>query len=336
MILGVTAALVLGACATTTSSPGATTSGSKGATPLTKVEIMYPAIAPSAWPLWVAKEIGAFEKYGIDAKLTFVEGGNKSAAGLISGQIQFGLVAGSNVLESNAAGADIVGLMSLAQRLTDTIVGGKGVSTANDLKGGAVASNEPGGEADYATRYAMEQLGLKPDVDVQVRQVGGETTRVAALVSGSVKAAFMDISLVPDMEKQGFKVLYNFLDGNLAFAKTAFATTRAYLTKNPSIVEAAVKAMLEGVAYEKNHKEETLKIAGKYSDTQNVQAFAYQYDVYAKALPYVPKVVADGYKTIQGWAKDAKVKALDPTKQYDNSILEKLEKEGFTKSVESR
>jgi NitT/TauT family transport system substrate-binding protein len=305
-----------------------------GSTELTRVDIAYPAVAPSVYALWVAKEIGAFERCGIDAHLIFVEGSTRAAASIVSGSTPFAMVPGPNIVDPAAQGVDIVALLSLGDRLTDVIVGGAGIDSPEALKGGSLAANQPGGETDLAARYALEQMGLVPDTDVTVVAVGGESTRVAALESGAVQAAIMDVSLVPAMEEQGFTVLYSFMDSDLPYQKPALVTTRSYMAENPELVDCMIRAMLEGVAYYKNHRDEAISIAAQYSMTTDLAPIAFAYDLYAPALPYVPTVSSEGFETVQSWSTDEAVKALDPSTLYDNSLLEALVASGYTDEVE--
>jgi NitT/TauT family transport system substrate-binding protein len=244
------------------------------------------------------------------------------------------MVPGPNILDPAAQGVDIVALMSLGDRLTDVIVGGEGITSPEALKGGSLGANQPGGETDVAARYALEQMGLAPDDDVSVVAVGGESTRVAALEAGSIQAAIMDVSLVPEMEDEGFTALFSFLDSDLPYQKPALVTTRSYMAENPEVVDCVVRAMLEGVAYYKNHRDEAISIAARYSMTTQLAPISFAYDLYAPALPYVPKVSSEGFETVQSWSTDEAVKALDPTTLYDNSLLEALEDSGYTKEIE--
>jgi NitT/TauT family transport system substrate-binding protein len=326
------AGCVIGAMATVVSVIGS--SAQTTDTELTRVDISYPAISPSVYPLWVAKEIGAFQKCGVDAHLIFVEGSQRGSATLISGSTPFAMLPGPNILDPAAQGADIVALMSMGESLTDVIVGGEGITSPEALKGGAVAANQAGGETDFAVRHALEEMGFVPDIDVSVVAVGGESTRVAALEAGSVQAAIMDVSLVPAMEDLGFTVLYSFMDSDLPYQRPALVTTRSYMAENPDIVDCVVRAMLEGVAYYKNHRDEAISIAAQYSMTTQLAPIAFAYDLYAPALPYVPKLSSEAFETVQSWSSDEAVKALDPTTLYDNSFLEALEDSGYTKEIE--
>ena len=52
-----------------------------------KVRSCYPAIAGNIAPLWIAKESGLFQKHGLDADLTYIQGGSTATAAMLSGDV---------------------------------------------------------------------------------------------------------------------------------------------------------------------------------------------------------------------------------------------------------
>jgi ABC-type nitrate/sulfonate/bicarbonate transport system substrate-binding protein len=60
---------------------------------LKKFTLGYSTVGPAGTGLWMAKEIGAFEKYGINADLIFISSGPVVVQALIGGDLQGGLAA---------------------------------------------------------------------------------------------------------------------------------------------------------------------------------------------------------------------------------------------------
>src|SRR4030095_15315170 len=60
---------------------------------LKKFTLGYSAVGPAGIGLWMGKEIGAFEKYGIDAELIFVSSGPVVVQALLGGDMKAGLAA---------------------------------------------------------------------------------------------------------------------------------------------------------------------------------------------------------------------------------------------------
>ena len=68
----------------------------------------------------------------------------------------------------------------------------KNIKSAKDLVGGKLAVNRLADVSAIASQVALRKLGLNPDKDVTMLQVGGSPQRLAALQSGAVQAAAID------------------------------------------------------------------------------------------------------------------------------------------------
>src|SRR5262249_57401172 len=84
-----------------TSSPSAFPQEKK----LEPLVVSYASVSGSRAPLWIAKEMGLFEKYGLDGKPIFVPAGYPSVSALISGDVQFIATGGSEGVAAYAHGA---------------------------------------------------------------------------------------------------------------------------------------------------------------------------------------------------------------------------------------
>ena len=72
---------------------------------LRKFTVGYSTVGPAGIGLWMAKEIGAFDKYGIDAELIFVSSGPVAVQALLGGDMKAGLAATNAVTSAVLAGA---------------------------------------------------------------------------------------------------------------------------------------------------------------------------------------------------------------------------------------
>src|SRR4051812_35312507 len=63
--------------------PGLTSAGAPA-----KIRIAYVTLAPNVLPaVWLATDYGLFDKYGLEAKLTYIAGAAKIAGALVAGEI---------------------------------------------------------------------------------------------------------------------------------------------------------------------------------------------------------------------------------------------------------
>src|ERR1044071_3112077 len=81
-----------------------------------KMTLGYSTLGPAGTGLWMAREIGAFEKHGIDADLIFISAGPIVVQALIGGDLQAGLAATNAVIAGVSGGAPLISVMSLVNR----------------------------------------------------------------------------------------------------------------------------------------------------------------------------------------------------------------------------
>src|SRR5512132_4545783 len=56
------------------------------ATALESIVIAYPTTSSQFTPLWFARDVGLYEKYGLDAQLVFIQGGSILLQAMLAGQ----------------------------------------------------------------------------------------------------------------------------------------------------------------------------------------------------------------------------------------------------------
>src|ERR1051326_2415594 len=66
---------------------------------------------------WMAKEIGAFERNGIDAELIYISSGPVVVQALLGGDLQAGLAATNATIAAVLRGAQLVSVMSTANQI---------------------------------------------------------------------------------------------------------------------------------------------------------------------------------------------------------------------------
>jgi NitT/TauT family transport system substrate-binding protein len=78
------------------------------------------------------------------------------------------------------------------------------IKTAEQLRGGSVATAVFGGTSDSFARIALKRLGLTPVKDVAILQIGGLAERLSSLETGRVHAAMLATPDVFIAQKKGF------------------------------------------------------------------------------------------------------------------------------------
>ena len=149
-------------------------------------------------PLWAAKEGRFFEKYGINnLEVIQFSGGQPVTRALIGGDIQISTTGGAAVVNARLKGADTVIIARTVGVFPYTLYVSKDIRNAGELKGKKLAVSTVGGSGYVAMQYALRKLGLEPDKDVAMLQVGDFGTRLASLASGSVQGHFATSAIYP-------------------------------------------------------------------------------------------------------------------------------------------
>src|ERR1043166_2969130 len=156
-----------------------------------KLRIGYGAPSVAMSVLWITKEGKLFDKNGLDVEVLYLESALVQRA-LIAGNIAFGEMTGSLMSAPKLQGADLVMVASFLNHLLYRLIARPEIKSVGDLKGKRVGVSRFGAGADRATRLLLSKLGLNPEKDVMLVQVGGAPTRVAALAANTIDATIVE------------------------------------------------------------------------------------------------------------------------------------------------
>jgi NitT/TauT family transport system substrate-binding protein len=256
-----------------------------------------------------------------------------SAAAVLSGHIQVGMVAGVGVINSAAAGADLVSVACWVNVLDYELVTQPSIKSAEGLKGKTVGISRFGSVTDVAARAFLTELKLRPGEDVLIRQIGGSAERAAAFKQGAV-AAFLSstgsIQLLGENLPHTILIRTSDLKNPPPFPWICAVTSKRYLAKIRENVKKIVMALTEATHFFKTRKEETKKIVGKYFPTANAAYLEDNYNATIRILEQVPYVSRPGMENLIIDARktnpNIKVTVNDVV---DDTIVRELEREGF-------
>src|SRR5439155_26414823 len=104
-------------------------------------------------------------------------GTTTGGSGLVAGDVQVARASGGGVPSAVVAGADLVLVSCYLSALPYGLVVGESVKSAEALKGKTVGISRLGSASDVAARALIRGLGLEPDKQVLIMQVGGPAER---------------------------------------------------------------------------------------------------------------------------------------------------------------
>ncbi len=302
--------------------------------PVTKLAVSFSNVISDELPLWIAKEGGYFERNALDVELSNIASAQGVAA-LLSGQVKFAQMGGSETLSAAAQGADVKVIGMIAGVYPFVLEVNASIKTVADLKGKKVGVSSIGSSSDIATRVALKNMGLDPDKDVAITPVGSVQQRTAAMLTGAIDAGVAQPPDTITLEEKGYHVLYDLAAQKLPSANTAVVVQGSYLVQNRDVVQRYVDSLAQAIVRERNDKPFSLTVLQKYLKVDDQKALNAAYDFYSKSvLPPTPEVRPDHFAdsvTTLG-ATNEKVKAFDLSKLLDNSFVQDAVKRGLDKT----
>ena len=287
-------------------------------------------------PIWIAKELGLFDKYGLHVELVQLTG-SRITEGLMSGSVQFMASSASSPFLANVSGGNALLVGCTLTKLPWDFVVGKGITEVKQIKGKTGALALRGDLTDVAMRLALPANGLDPDKDVSMVQgFGTDAERIAALTSGSVAFTVVDADYRPEYTKAGVTRLFSMMDTKEEFAVSGIFTTKAVAKASPATVKAYLQGIGEALHVMLTDEAKTLPIVGKYSKREPADlhpAYAIYHD-YIRAIPSVTpalvKSTLDALATV-----NPKTKGANPNDFLDASYVQGLVDEGFYRKLGS-
>ena len=284
--------------------------------------IAYSSVGPGSTGIWMAKDSGAFGKYGIQADIIYISSGPVVAQALIGGDLQSGNPASNAMINAILNGAPIIGVAATANQPYHKLFVQPEINRLEDLKGKTLGITRFGSITDNLTRILLRKAGLEGAVNV--RQMGGTVEVAAAFQNRTIAGAVTsDLRVTPPSQA---KLLTRLTDLGIPYSTNMIAVSRDYLRRNPETVERLVRAYAEGVAVMNQQKEKALKTIAKYSRLTDPRNIENHYNESVTYLDRTVRVEPEGVQTILEFMGKKGV----PFETFvDNTIIERLIRENF-------
>ena len=193
-----------------------------------KIRLGYSGLSPATAMLWVAQEGKLFEKNGLTPDLLFLRN-NLGQSALIAGEIEMCSYSASLLAPARVQGADLVMIVSFQQKLNYRLVVRPEIRTLADLKGKVLGITRYGTVNDATMRLLLSKLGLNPDRDVTLIQVGDSAPVVAtSLIAGKTfDGALLQPPWYNKAVEAGMRVFANMEEMDIPFQQVGLNTNAA-------------------------------------------------------------------------------------------------------------
>lgn len=301
--------------------------------------ISYASVSGTRAPLWIAKDLGLFEKYGLDGNLVYIASGVTSVNALLGGSVDIIAASGSSAVGAAARGAPIVIIASLGH-IAYKLIAHPSITTVQGLKGKIIGSSRIGAGTDFALQRLLPKLGLIPGKDVTLLPTGVSESdrRLLMLMQGKIDATLGTEDNLLQLAAKGmkFSVLADVYEAGIYTTGSDIATSRQLLKQKPRQLKAFIMALTEGTYIGRTQKEQALRVYRKYLKVEDPKMLHSMPKNYL--LGSIPERPFPKEEAIQNDIEDlsqtyAHLKGRKATEFLDLSLLKALQDEGFFKKL---
>ena len=299
---------------------------------LRKVRMAFTSLSSVMCPPWIAREIGIFNKHGLDVEVIATPTGVEGMNALIAGEVQFLQISGGTTASAALGGADVMVVGTTLDVLVQSLMARPEIEKAEQLKGKSVGITRFGTSIDVGARLALKHFGLVPEKEVAIVQVGGMESMVTALQTNRIQAGILSYPAITQALKLGHRVLLDVASLGIPYAFTGMTTRGRLIKEDPDLVRRYMMAQTEAIARAKRDKNLALKVMGKYLRTANPNALAESYDIdVQKYMLRVPLTTAEAMKSVLDdlAGRIPKAKDADPKRFYDDTFVRQMQSSGF-------
>jgi NitT/TauT family transport system substrate-binding protein len=298
--------------------------------------VSYSSFTGNRAPLWIAKELGLYEKYGLDVKLVSIAAGSVSLTALLAGNVHLTTDSSSGVVGAVARGAPIV-TVSTNRALPYQLIALPSIKSPTELKGKIVGSSRIGAGTDFLLRRILAKLGFIVGKDVSLIPTGVSESdkRIQLMFQGKIDATIGESDKVfqfAELGGQKISVLGEPKDFGVPSPGSEINTTRQFLKELRPRLKAFFMAYSEAIAAGRKNKELTYQVFRKYMRVENPKLLDFTYRVqFLDAIPAKPYPREDAIQASIEDLKEStpKLEGMKATDFFDASLIKEIDNDGF-------
>jgi len=303
-----------------------------------RIRVGLSSFTPINAALWIAEEKGLFKKNGIESEVVLI--GGASAGGvssLIAGDVQFLGGGGGGVISAALGGADVIMIGSIVNKGVQRVVARSDIRRPEDLRGKKIGITRLGAASHLVLLIMLRQWNMTTN-DVQTLQIGSSPAMMAALEKGGIDAAVLTEPTFFFADDQGYRTLADLADMDIYYLHSMIDTTRTYLRNHRDLTLRFMKGYVEGIAYFKKNRKESIDVLARKLRTAPAQTkyLERSHTLYTSGyFENTPYVALKGVTTLLDfYGKDnPKARGANPQTFFDNSLVKELDDSGFIKKL---
>jgi NitT/TauT family transport system substrate-binding protein len=214
-------------------------------------------------PLYVAIEKGFYREAGLDVSIDYSME-NDNTVLTATGELQFAVVSGEQVLLARAQQMPVVYVMAWYQQYPVGIVAkaSSGITSLADLRGKKLGLPGLYGASYIGAVAMLDSVGLT-ESDLTLDSIG--FNQVEVLMTGKDDAVVIYTANEPNqLRALGAEIVEFKAADTMELVANGIITNEKTIKENPELVRALVTATLKGIEYTNQHPEEAFEISKRY------------------------------------------------------------------------
>ncbi len=233
---------------------------------LKKIRIGSTTPSITTLPTEIALKKGFFKEEGLEPEMITIRSADIIIKALLTGHLDYATSLPSLVAAA-VRGFPIRVFGVMIKKTTYVMVSQPSIRSMDDLRGRVVGVSSFGAASDYAVRVALQKGGLDPKRDLTIIQVGGSSSRLAALQGGTIQATVLVAPFNLQAERMGYRTLL-WLGKILDLPQGGLGAQLDRAKQDPAELVRMLKAMARGIQLIKSRKEETIKFMMEWLKTE--------------------------------------------------------------------
>ncbi len=278
----------------------------------------------------IAMEQKLFDLYGVNVE--FIQSaGTTMIRGLDAKSLDVAIVGGGQALSAYLKGVEVRIIGGLVNAVPYQLWAKPEIAQLKDLKGKLIANTPPGTSLNLATAILMQRLGFDPLRDVKLIAFGRIGLISQSLFTGVVDAALLSPPETHEARKLGMRMLIDLVTTRIPCPFTSIVTTKAVFEKSPAGLERVLKGILHGVKLAITNPDMAKKTLSRHMRLTDPETLDEVYQRVASVYERLPIVPREAIDTVMKLSPAPT--SRNPYGVLEMNLLEKLDKEGFVRSL---
>jgi NitT/TauT family transport system substrate-binding protein len=288
-------------------------------------------------PMYVAKDLGIFDKYGLNVELVVITGGARSLQALFGGSTHSANMAAMAPVSAVLSGGDIVIVGAILNKSLQKFVARREIRKPLDLRNKKIGIANFGGSSEFGALMALREWKI-PLESVSLMIAGGGRERMLALEAGGIDGTLLSYAEAVSAAKKGMNVLAEMTELVPEFPDRLIMVRRSYLEKERDSVKKFLQAISEGIIKVRTDRERTVTSLMKHLrlDRQIAEdAYKESRNVYS----FPPRVGRKGMQSVLDifQQQTGRPKSdFEMSRFVDESVIDELEREGFFRRIDPK